>query len=259
MEKVLAGKINCDIFDEIFAQNGNIIEGVSPQITKRTSGLKTLSSCIKYFDCINDIHNSDYVLYNGVKNVCLNEVLSDKKTRKIAYELALAVDKNSVTEIKKIKSEYGTTKEFACAKEFLNKQCKQIWDVYENKTVKMNLPLDAMKALGITNRPDLDFLLLNSLKYYEKDNGSTTVNIISSILNNPNLNYSFEDIYAYLKMYYHKNSCKYNLKTVSYLIYKLDYSKSALTDLGVEENTIKQVVRNLPLKDRLIFLIKNFL
>ena len=102
------------------------------------------------------------------------------------------------------------TKEFVKAKDFLNKKCKEVWDVFENKNTKLNLPYEAMKTLGITNQPSLETLLADSLKYYEKDNGSTTVDVILSILANENINYTFDDVYEYLK----KNNKKQSKRKV---------------------------------------------
>lgn len=253
MGKILTGSTNCDIFNEIFAQNGNMIDCVVSIPNRKNS----LASCVKYFDSVGNSSSETSAICFGIKNVLFNEELSGKKTREIALKLAKAIDKNSVEEVKLLKAEYGATKEFAVAKEFLNSKCKQIWDVFENKNIKIELPQAAMKALGITNKPDLEFLLADSLKFYEKDNGSTTVDIISSILCNKNLNYTFEDIYAFLKIYYTKNRCKYNLKTVSYLVYKLDYSKSKLSCLGIGDEIIKQVLKKMPVKDRLNYCVKN--
>ena len=253
MQKVLTAKSNCDIFDDIFAHYTNTQDcAVSIQHEKNS-----LVSCVKYFDSIENLNIETSGQCFGVKKVIFNEELSDKNVREIALKLAQAVDKNSVDEIKLLKTEYGSTKEFAVAKSFLNRKCKQIWDVFENKNVELKLPYEAMKSLGITNRPDLEFLLLDSLKFYEKDNGSTTVDIIKSILDNKNLNYTFEEIYMFLKKYYNKNRCKYNLKTVSYLVYKLDFSKSELACLGIEEDIIKQVLTNMSIKDRLKYYVKN--
>lgn len=254
MQKVLAGNLNCDIFDEIFTQCGNTFNNTCVTPIKKSGNLKSLLSCIKYFD---DFDNICIDVSTNLKKVIVNEELADKLTRQIAYDLAKALDTNSVLEIRKIKAEYGATKEFAKAKDFLNKKCKQIWDVYENKNIKLKLPYEAMKALGVTNSPDLEFLLLDSLKFYEKDNGSTTVDIINSILFNKNLNYTFEDIYMFLKNYYTKTGCKYNLKTVSYLVYKLDFSKQKLDCLGIEDNDIKNVLKSMPVKDKLKYYVNN--
>ena len=69
-----------------------------------------------------------------------------------------------------------------------------------------------MKTLGITNLPSLEFMLDESVRFYENDGGSTTVDIIRSILTNKNLDYTFEDIYEFLLSAHKKYCCDYNLK-----------------------------------------------
>lgn len=64
----------------------------------------------------------------------------------------------------------------------MDKKCKEIWDVFEFKKIKLKIPHAAMKSLGITNQPTLEFLLGDSIHLFEKDNGNSTANIISSIL-----------------------------------------------------------------------------
>ncbi|MDY6309911.1 MAG: hypothetical protein SPL70_04675 [Cyanobacteriota bacterium] len=170
--------------------------------------------------------------------------------RIIVQKLANAIDKNSASEIKQLKKEYGNLKEFSDARKILNQKCKEVWSVYE--PVK-NLPRKAMKALGITNEPELDFLLDNSVKYYEKDNSDTTSYIISSILNNKNLSYTMDEIHSYLKNMNLKSGCKYNFKTVQYLITEQNYDTQKLKDLGVEDKTITDVLKSLSLKVSLKF------
>ncbi len=63
--------------------------------------------------------------------------------------------------------------------------------------IKMTVPKNSMKTLGITNLPSLEFMLDESVRFYENDGGSTTVDIIRSILTNKNLDYTFEDIYEF--------------------------------------------------------------
>lgn len=199
---------------------------------------KTLSSCV----CAsNPLKNNPYNAFFSDEN------LYDNLERAITSELAQALDKNSIERIKYLKNKYGHLKEFKNAKEFLNIKCKEIWNVYDE--IK-NLPKEAMKCLGITNQPDLDFILNDSLKYYEKDNSDTTSYIISSTLKNKNLSYTMDDIHKYLK----KSNCKFNYKTVQYLIKEQNYTKEKLSDLGVEKDTLNLALKSLPLKYKLKYL-----
>lgn len=204
------------------------------------SAQKTLTSCVC---CSNPVKNNPYSAFFN------DESLYDNLERAITTELAQALDKNSVERIKYLKDKYGHLKEFKKAKEFLNKKCKEVWNVYENT---QNLPKDAMKCLGITNQPDLDFILGNSLKFYEKDNSDTTSYIISSTLKNENLSYTMEDIHNYLK----KSNCKFNLKTVQYLIREQNYTKEKLADLGVNKEDIENALKRLTLKQRIEFYLR---
>lgn len=203
----------------------------------------TLASCV----CSNTYKNNPYRAFFNDEN------LYNKLERTIIYELASAIDDNNVQKIKYLKSKYGNLNEFKKAKEFLNEKCKQIWNVYE--PIK-NLPKEAMKSLGITNQPDLDFIFENSLKYYEKDDSDTTAYIISSTLENQNLSYNMEDIHKYLKNMYIKQDCQYNFKTVKYLICEQNYDKQKLLDLGIQKNIITLALKHLPLKYKLKFLFK---
>jgi len=206
------------------------------------SAQKTLTSCVC---CSNPVKNNPYGAFFN------DESLYDNLERAITTELAKALDNNSVEKIKYLKNKYGHLKEFKNAKEFLNRKCKEIWNVYDD--VK-NLPKDAMRCLGITNQPDLDFILSDSLKYYEKDNSDTTSYIISSALKNKNLSYTIDDIHKYLKEMNKKSDCKYNFKTVRYLIQEQNYTKEKLADLGIEKETLEQALKSLPLKYRLKYL-----
>lgn len=245
MENVLAREIDNNLVDEICIDKGNIVNDMIDLSCRKSIKSIKLSLCVSYIREFN------------LNNVVINDELANKKVYEIAKELANAVDINSVDEVKRIKQKYGDTQEFAEAKEFLNKKCKHIWDVFENKHFKMKVPQQAMKALGITNKPSLEFLLDESLKYYEKDNGSTTVNIIESILSNPNIDYSFDEIVQYLKKSYSKERCKFNLITVKYLANKLEYNVDELNSLGASKSEVKEVFKSLSLKSKIKFIIKN--
>lgn len=245
MEKVL-DKYST-LFDEIFSQNENTS---NPYMDFPHKNQSSLTSYILNTSGINN--------YGGFLGVITDEELSDKTVRKIVLELSRAIDKDSVEEIKFLKAEYGNKKEFAIAKRFLDKKCKKVWDVFASKNKKINVPKNAMKFLGITNQPSLEFLLGDSLKFFEKDNGSTTVDIIMSILNNKNLSYDFEDIHKFLKNSYQKGQCKYNLITVSYLAQQLDYNRHELERLGIDDKTLKHVFNSLTLEEKTKVVWKKF-
>lgn len=225
---------NCFAEKDIIALNG------------KKSDKVRLSSTVKYIKC------------SDCGGVVINDELTDKKVYEIASQLALAIDKNSVTEVKRIKYEYGDTHEFAAAKDFLNKQCKQVWDVFENKNIEMKVPKEAMKALGITNKPSLESLLNDSIQFFEKDGGSITTNLISLILENKNLDYSFDEIFEYLKTKFRKENCKYNFTTVKYLAEKLDYDMEKVSLLCVDIDLLKKIFDSLSVKEKFKYILKNF-
>ncbi|MBR1424535.1 hypothetical protein IJ579_03120 [bacterium] len=206
---------------------------------------KTLTSCTQALTkTVSD-------LWCGFGNFAFNTELCEKKVRQIAQKLALAIDENSVERVKLLKQEYGKNDEFVQAKKFLNEKCKQVWNVFEPYN---NIPYEAMKALGITNQPTLDDLLGNSVRFFEKDNGKTTANIINSILNNPRINYTIEDIHRYLADMNFKENCKYNKETIKYLIVKQNYDDMKLEELGVNKTEFNSVLKILPFK----YKAKNF-
>lgn len=182
--------------------------------------------------------------------------LPDRKAMDIAVKLAMAIDKNSVNDIKYLKSKYGSEKEFCAAKEYLDRKAKQVWDVFQDKNTKISVPREAMKSLGITNLPSLEFMLGDSVKFFESDGGFTTVEIIRFILSNKNLNYSFEDIYSYLLLAHKKYCCSFNLKTVNYLIQWLDCDVEKLIALGIDKETIMIALQEFSFITKLKYLIK---
>lgn len=198
------------------------------------------------FECF----NSDIKTYSNP--FISTDITTNIKTQQIVQELTNALNKNSVTEIKILKRKYENSQDFAQAKKILNTKCKELWNVYEAK----NCPKEAMKALGISNQPDLDTILGNSVRYFEKDNKDTTSYIISSILNNKNMTYTIEDIHNYLIKMHQKEQCHYNLKTVEYLINKQNYTAEQLKSLGITFKEIKQVSKSLPIKKQINFLLK---
>ena len=204
---------------------------------------KSLYSCV----CCSKIEK-----YNPYQAFFNDENLYNDLERKITTELALAIDNNNVQRVKYIKNKYGHLNEFKNAKDFLNKKCKEVWNVYE--PIK-HLPKESMKALGITNQPELDFIFGNSIKHYEKDNSETTAYIIASTLKNQNLYYTIEDIHKYLKDMNRKQNCQYNFKTVIYLIKEQHYSRKKIYDLGIEKNIINLALSKLSLKYKLKFLL----
>jgi len=178
--------------------------------------------------------------------------LFDAQTRSIAQELAQAINQNSAEQIKNLKYKYADCKEFVKAKKFLDQKCKTVWDVFGTEI--RNLPSNALKALGITNQPTLEFLLGDSVKYFEKTNGTMTVQIIEKILNNKNMSYTMEDIHKYLAQVFNKENIKYNSKTAEYLVTKHSYNKQKLSELGINP---KEALKNISMTEQIKYLLKN--
>lgn len=236
MRKLHVVKSDCDIFDGILTEDAELH-------TVNFSSNQSLESCVNYFT-------------ENPYGLCVNSELPDKKAIYLAVKLAKAIDKNSPSEVKRLKAQYGSTKEFAYAKEFLNRKSKQVWDVFNSRNKKINVPRESLNTLGITNLPSLEFMLGDSLKFFEKDGSPTTVDIIRSILKNKNLNYTFNDIYDYLLYAHKKYCCEYNLKTVTYLITWLDCDVSKLSALGIDDKTIIKALEAFPLTTKLKYLFK---
>lgn len=195
-------------------------------------------------------------MYDFSQDFSVSNPYSDFKNinmRKLTNELAIALDNNNIDKIKELKTLYGDSKEFAQAKAFLNKKCKEVWNVYSTSYI----PKEAMKALGITNQPDLDFILGNSVRHFEKDNGDTTSYIIKSTLDNKNMNYTMNDIHNYLAKMHKKEKCNYNFKTVAYLISQHDYDNNKLKELGADDITVEKSLKFLNLKTKAKFLTNN--
>ena len=121
----------------------------------------------------------------------------------------------------------------------------------------MKLPKEAMKALGITNQPTLEFLLGNSLKYFEKDNSQTTARIIQSTLDNVNIDYSFDEICEYIKNTHKKQVFEYNLHTVKYLAQHTKFNRKNLTELEITKSQIDQIFKTLSFKEK-CYCVKNY-
>ncbi len=241
MEKVLAAK-DCDIFNDIFSQEKNMSNTILQNNNKKGPSLAASISSFRT---------------NHFGTLILDCDLPDKKAMDIALKLAQAIDKDCVNDVKYLKNKYGNDKEFSSAKEYLNRKAKQVWDVFENRNKNMNVPRNSMKTLGITNIPSLNFMLEESVRFFENDGGSTTVDVIRSILTNKNLNYSVDDIYEYLLFAHKKHCCDYNLKTVTYLITLLDCDTRKLSALGVEDKTIMTALQSFSLKAKLKYLFKS--
>ncbi len=241
MGKSLAKKTNCDFVDDIFLQN----EKIANVIDFHTKKIKStgLTACVSQFN-----------LKSG--NLLLNDELSNRKVYNIALKLAKAIDRNSSNDIKFLKNQYGSTKEFALAKDFLNRKCKQIWDVFEKNFETENVPYEAMKTLGISNKQPIDFYLENFLKYFEKDGGTTTVDIINSLIKNPYSGYKFEDICEFFKS--NKGKYSFNQNTITYLAKKLNYNRKELLKLGIEKSDLRVFYKNLPLLKKIQICIMNF-
>lgn len=253
MKKLLTEKSDCNISGEMLAIIEKNMSPVLDYAVKKHKSPQTLSDCVKYFSKINDVENDLSGISFGFNNFILNDEISNKKVRKIALLLANAIDENSVEKIRFLKKEYGNESEFTRAKDFLNKKCKEIWNVFEYKNTVLKIPHEAMKSLGITNQPTLDFLLGDSVRLFEKDNGSSTANIIHSILNNKNLSYKMKDIHQFLK----KEKCRYNFKTVEYLICEQNYTQNELIELGITKDIIEKSLSSMSFKNKLMYLFRN--
>ena len=257
MEKLLTKNKDYNISNSLLAFSGKTFTvGIFPLCKeKEIEKPKTLLDSVKYFSKVNDVEQDLVGISFGFENIVLNEELSDKKVRHLAEELAVAIDNNCVWRVKDLKKEYGNLKEFSLAKDFLNKKCKEVWNVCDSKI--KNIPHDAMKALGITNKPNLETLLGDSVRFYEKDGGNSTAKIIASILDNENLDYSMSDIHKFLKFYNEKEKFNCNLKTIEYLISSQNYDKYRLFDLGVGKFSIYKVYKGLSFKNKCRFIFNN--
>jgi len=183
-------------------------------------------------------------LYIGVTS---NDNFSDKKIREITLELGAAIDKNDCNKIRELKCKYEKTEELKKAKDILNDKCKFVWNVFSETTTP---PKEALKLLGISNKPDLEFLMGDSVKYFEKSNSGTTSMIIENILRNKNLSYTIDDIHKYMAKMNEKENCEYNSKTIEYLITRQNYNKTKLKELGISGDKIKEVLKSISLKGK---------
>ena len=237
---MLKGKVEEFLYDFSASNNEADVD-----LDLEFSAPKTLSASVRYMNDIQDVYTESFVGFTTKPE------LANKKLRQIAQKLASAIDKNSIKEIKELKEEYGNTPEFLKAQKLLNQNCKTVWNVFDIKDEK--IPQEAMKALGITNIPSLDFLLGNTIKCFEKDNCQTTSRTIDSILNNRNLNYTINDIHKY---FVSKNA-KLNFNTVKYLIEKHKYSEKQLQELKVEKSVIQRALEDLSLKISVKYQVRN--
>lgn len=253
MEKLLTEYSDSNLFGDVSSILEKNISPVLGFAVNKQKKPKTLTESIKYFSKINDIENDLSGISFGFSNYALNDEITNKKVRKIALELANAIDENSVDKIRELKKQYANEKEFAIAKKFLDKKCKEIWDIFEFKKVKLKIPQEAMKSLGISNQPTLKFLLSDSIHLFEKDNGTSTADIISSILKNKNLTYKMEDIHKFLK----KEIGHYNFKTTAYLISEQNYDRRKLLELGIKKDIIEQALKIIPINLRLKYHLRN--
>ena len=257
MEKLLTKNKECNISNSlpVFSGKTFIVEKFPFYKEKEIAKPKTLLDCVKYFSKVNDVEQDLVGISFGFDNIILNEELSDKKVRHLAEELAVAIDNNCVWRVKDLKKEYGQLKEFSLAKDFLNKKCKEVWNVFDTRV--KNIPHNSMKALGITNKPDLESILGDSVRFYEKDGGNSTSRIIATILNNENLDYTISDIHKFLKLHHEKEKFNCNPKTIEYLISSQNYDKYKLFDLGVGKLSIYKTYKGLSFKNKCRFIFNN--
>ncbi len=235
-------------FDELKAISGLDSEKFLGKPHFKTK-VASLVSSINYIEKINP-----YSGYNfGILQI--EEKLRNETLRNIIYELAKAIDANSDLEVKRLKVKYGATKEFAVAKKFLDKKCKEIWNIFDNRKTKLELPKKAMKILGISNQPSLDFLFEDCLNYFEKENSTTTVEVIKSVLNNVNSDYTLDDILKYLKTKHEKKVFEYNIHTASFLAKSLNFDRSKLDAIGINKNQMATVFKTLSVSEKFRFII----
>lgn len=258
MGKILAEMLDINVSDGILVKDDQTKLPVLNFSAKKSSKPQTMTDCVQYLCKANDIEQDLAGIRFGFKDIVVNDELSNSKVRCIAQELALAIDNNSVVKIKELKYKYGKDKEFVVAKDFLNRKCKEIWNVFNAKHTELKLPYEAMKSLGITNQPTLEFILGDSVRYYEKDGGDSTARIIALVLENKNLSYTSEDIHKFLKTLHEKEKCNYNLKTVSYLIDKQNYDEYKLAELGVCRNDIRKSFGTLTVRSISKYFVRNF-
>lgn len=239
-------------FDELKAISGLESEKFLGMPHFKTK-VASLVSSINYIEKINP-----YSGYNfGILQI--EENLRNETLRNIIYKLAKAIDANSDIEIKRLKVKYGDTKEFAAAKKFLDKKCKEVWNIFDNRKTKLELPKKAMKTLGISNQPSLDFLFEDCLNYFEKENSTTTVDVIKSILNNVNSDYTLDDILKYLKAKHEKRVFEYNIHTAAYIAKVLDFDKRKLNDMGITKNQICAVFKALSVSEKIKCIVRYYL
>jgi len=101
----------------------------------------------------------------------VDERFRDWKTRKIAIELANALDANSPKRIKKIVAKYGGSKEFESAKTSVEEILRVKQDEFKASYTKLPLPKEAMEELGVSHKRPLDVLLkqnrVETLMFYK--------------------------------------------------------------------------------------------
>ncbi len=192
---------------------------------------------------------------NDSGKLLFDENLSDKKVYEIVKDIETAIKDDSESKIKELKKKYCDSSEFSKAREFFDKNAQKIWNVYDKNL--SDVPKNVLKCLGISNKPDLDFLLKNSILYFEKDGGKTTSEIIDGILKNKNLDYSIYDIHNYLSKMHKKHKCKYNIQTVKYLISCQNYDYKMLSELGIVNEVINDSFEQLKICDKIKYSFKN--
>ena len=234
--------INCDIIEDLGFDDRN--SAIVVDFCAKKNPVTGLTSCVKQFH-----------VQHG--RILLDGDFSNRKVYNLALRLARALDNNSPNDIKFLKMQYGATQEFLLAKDFLDRKCKQIWDVFDKDFNPDKVPYEAMKMLGISNKQPIGFYLENFLTYFEKDGGTTTVDIINSLIQNTHSGYTFDDIYDYFKAT--RRKYKFNQITIAFLASKLDYNQKELLKVGVEKSDLRVFYKNLPILRKIQILIKNLL
>ena len=101
MDKVLKGQIGTEVLDGVFSVKKNVADSLADLSCKKSTKPRTLSSHISYL-------NRAKAYKTGISSICvgavsINDDISDKLTCQIVTELAKAIDKNEVLEVKRIK------------------------------------------------------------------------------------------------------------------------------------------------------------
>lgn len=225
----------CDYITKGYNNSDDFEELITVNFLAKNRAAISLENCINQYYKINDIAQKIIVIE------ATDDKLYNKKVRRLATMMARALDKNDVETLRNIKHKYAQIPEYNIAKSLLNEKCKKVWDVINNKNIFLKVPKEGMQVLGITNLPTLDYLLSDTLNFFEKGNTDITTKVIKSILKNKNLSYKIEDIHKYLKFKVKNSKISLNTKTYEYLIKTHNYTTAQLIELGADKSQLKKL------------------